>query len=92
MTVGELKALLAGLPEDMEVMMMDPDRGDPQEIVQVSRGSWGSDLTEAQEERLEEEYGDSDIPEEVLAGLKEYDIEQFYQDDNEGKVAVIVTW
>jgi hypothetical protein len=92
MTVGELKALLAGLPEDMEIMMMDPDRGDPQEIVQVSRGTWGLDLADEQDARLEAEYGDDEIPDSVVDGLTDYNTEEFYQDDENGKIAVLVAW
>ena len=92
MTVGELKALLAALPEDMEIMMLDADREVPEEIVQVSRGTWGGELAEEQEARLEAEYGDEEIPEEVAAGLTDYDDSRFYQDDENGKIAVLVIW
>ena len=92
MTVAELIESLKALPQDMEVMMLDSDRESPVEIIQVSRGTWGADLAEEQEERLEAEFGDSEIPEEIFAGLKEYEEERFYQDDQTGKIAVLVTW
>jgi hypothetical protein len=82
MTVGELKALLATLPEDMEIMMMDPERGDPQEIIQLSRGSWGYaveiDTTNLHDDEIAEEYWEQD--------------QEFLQDDDNGKIAVLVTW
>ncbi len=92
MTVGELKALLAGLSEDMEVMILDSDRESPVEIIQVSRGTWGLDLAMEQDDRLDAEYGDNEIPEDVSLGLTDYDTERFYQDDEKGKIAVLVTW
>ena len=44
MTVGELKALLAGLPEDMEIMMEDPNEPCTWDIVRVIRGRWTNDV------------------------------------------------
>lgn len=72
--------------------MLDSDRESPVEIIQVSRGTWGLDLADEQDERLEAEYGDDEIPEEVVAGLTDYDTERFYQDDENGKIVVLVTW
>ena len=92
MTVAELIESLKALPQDMQIMMLDSDRESPAEIVQVSRGTWGSDLAEEQEERLEAEYGDDVYPEDVSLGLTDYDTEHFYQDDETGKIAVLVTW
>jgi hypothetical protein len=73
-------------------MMLDSDRESPVEIVQVSRGTWGLDLADEQDERLEAEYGDNEIPEDVVDGLTDYDTERFYQDDENGKIAVLVVW
>jgi hypothetical protein len=73
-------------------MMLDSDRESPVEIVQVSRGTWGLDLADEQDERLEAEYGDNEIPEDVVDGLTDYDTEKFYQDDENGKIAVLVVW
>jgi hypothetical protein len=92
MTVAELIKELQALPQDIQIMMLDSDRESPAEIVQVSRGTWGLDLADEQDERLEAEYGDNEIPEDVVDGLTDYDTERFYQDDEKGKIAVLVTW
>jgi hypothetical protein len=92
MTVAELIESLKALPQDMQIMMLDSDRESPAEIVQVSRGTWGLDLADEQDERLEAEYGDNEIPEDVVDGLTDYDTERFYQDDENGKIAVLVVW
>jgi hypothetical protein len=92
MTVAELIENLKALPQDMEVMMLDSDRESPVEIIQVSRGTWGADLAEEQEAILDAEYGDNEIPEDVSLGLTDYDTDHFYQDDENGKIAVLVTW
>ena len=92
MTVSELIKALQDLPQDMEVMMLDPDRESPVDIIQVSRGTWGLDLADEQDERLEAEYGDEEIPDSVVDGLTDYDTEKFYQDDENGKIVVLVTW
>ena len=44
MTVAELIKELQALPSDMKVQVLDSERGDPEDIVQVSRGSWGGKL------------------------------------------------
>ena len=92
MTVAELIKELQALPQDIQIMMLDSDRESPVEIIQVSRGTWGLDLADEQDERLEAEYGDNEIPEDVVDGLTDYDTEHFYQDDENGKIAVLVTW
>ena len=92
MTVAELIKELQALPKDIQIMMLDSERESPVEIVQVSRGTWGLDLADEQDERLEAEYGDNEIPEDVSLGLTDYDTEHFYQDDENGKIAVLVTW
>jgi hypothetical protein len=92
MTVAELIESLKTLPQDMEIMVLDEDEYNASEIVQVSRGTWGIARMEAREAELEEQYGDDDIPEEVLASLEEIDEELFYQDDENGQIAVLVTW
>ncbi len=92
MTFAELIEKLKGLPQDMEIMVLDNDEYNASEIVQVSRGTWGIARMEAREAELEEQYGDDDIPEEVLASLEEIDEELFYQDDENGQIAVLVTW
>jgi hypothetical protein len=92
MTVAELIENLKALPQDMEIMVLDNDEYNASEIVHVSRGTWGIARMEAREAELEEKYGDDDIPEDVLASLEEIDEERFYQDDENGQLAVIVTW
>ena len=92
MTVAELIKELQALPQDIQIMMLDSERESPVEIIQVSRGTWGLDLADEQDERLEAEYGDNEIPEDVVDGLTDYDTERFYQDDEKGKIAVLVAW
>jgi hypothetical protein len=92
MTVAELIESLKALPQDMEIQVMTSEGEGPNDIVQVSRGTWGEDLAEEQEARLEAEFGDSEIPEDVYRGLTDYDTERFYQEDQTGKIAVLVTW
>jgi hypothetical protein len=92
MTVAELIKELQALPQDIQIMMLDSDRESPVEIIQVSRGTWGLDLAMEQDDRLDAEYGDNEIPEDVSLGLTDYDTEHFYQDDEKGKIAVLVTW
>ena len=74
MTVGELKALLANLPDDMKIQVLDESEA-PVDIVQLSRGSWG--------EQLED---DEDFD------LDDMNSGEFLQDDENGKIAVLVTW
>ena len=44
MTVSELIKELQALPPDMKVQVLDSDKGDPEDIVQVARGSGGGQL------------------------------------------------
>jgi|APGre2960657373_1045057.scaffolds.fasta_scaffold138373_2 hypothetical protein len=82
MTVGELKALLATLPDDMKIQVLDSERGDPEDIVQLSRGSWGYpveiDTAGLHDDDIAEEYWEQD--------------QEFLQDDENGKIAVLVIW
>ena len=79
MTVAELIKELQALPQDLQIMMLDSEREAPVEIVQVSRGSW---LAELDEEDLEEGFEPFIDPEEA----------EFIQDDENGNIAVLVTW
>jgi hypothetical protein len=79
MTVSELIKELQALPQDIQVMMLDSDRESPVEIVQVSRGSWSEGLSE-----------DEDI-EDGFESMIDEDPE-FIQDDENGKIAVLVVW
>jgi hypothetical protein len=78
MTVSELIKELQTLPGDMKVQVLDSERGDPEDIVQVSRGSWQS---HGETEDIEDGF-ESMIDEEP----------EFIQDDEGGKIAVLVTW
>ena len=79
MTVAELIKELQALPQDLQIMMLDSEREAPVEIVQVSRGSWHAELDE---EDLEEGFEPFIDPEEA----------EFIQDDENGNIAVLVTW
>ena len=79
MTVSELIKELQALPQDIQVMMLDSDRESPVEIVQVSRGTWSDDT--------------SDLSDDELDNWEPSDEEQeFIQDDENGKIAVLVVW
>jgi hypothetical protein len=76
MTVGKLIKELQALPQDMEIQVLDSEEGGPIDIVQVSRGSWSDDL---EADDIEPDYEALVDPE-------------FVQDDETGKIAVLVTW
>jgi hypothetical protein len=82
MTVGELKTLLAALPDDMKVQVLNSEEGGPVDIVQLSRGSWGYpveiDTSDLHDDDIAEEYWEQE--------------QEFLQDDDNGKIAVLVTW
>lgn len=82
MTVAELIKELQALPQDMQIMVINEDRQDPVDIVTISRGSWGYpveiDTSGLDDDDIAEEYWDAD--------------EEFRQDDENGKIAVLVTW
>ena len=77
MTVAELIKELQALPQDIQVMMLDSERESPVDIVQVSRGSWGGQLED--DEDIEDGF------ESMIDG-------EFHQDDENGSIAVLVTW
>lgn len=79
MTVAELIESLKALPPDMKIQVMTSEGDGPNDIVQVSRGTWSSDIDE---EDLEEGFESMIDPED----------EEFIQDDETGKIAVLVTW
>jgi len=79
MTVSELIKELQALPQDIQVMMLDSDRESPVEIVQVSRGTWSDDTSDLTDDELDDwEPSDEDA--------------EFIQDDENGKIAVLVVW
>ena len=79
MTVSELIKELQALPQDIQVMMLDSDRESPVEIVQVSRGTWSDDTSDLTDDELDDWEPSDEEPE-------------FVQDDENGKIAVLVTW
>ena len=79
MTVSELIKELQALPQDIQVMMLDSDRESPVEIVQVSRGTWSDDTSDLTDDELDDWEPSDEEPE-------------FIQDDENGKIAVLVTW
>jgi hypothetical protein len=79
MTIAELIKELQALPQDIQIMMLDSERESPVEIVQVSRGSWISDT-------------DLEDIEEGFEAMTDPEEDEFIQDDENGKIAVLVTW
>ena len=79
MTVAELIKELQALPQDIQVMMLDSDRESPVEIVQVSRGTWSDDTSDLTDDELDDWEPSDQEPE-------------FNQDDENGKIAVLVVW
>lgn len=76
MTVGQLLAKLKDLPEDMEIQVLNTESMGPVDICQVSRGSWSDDLSD---DEIDDDWDPEEEPE-------------FVQDDESGKIAVLVTW
>lgn len=81
MTVAELIKELQALPQDINVQVMTSEGEGPNDIVQVSRGTWSNDIDpqDIDEDDAIEDYRDDEEPE-------------FVQDDASGKIAVLVTW
>ena len=79
MTVSELIKELQALPQDIQVMMLDSDRESPVEIVQVSRGTWSDDTSDLSDDELDNWEPSDEEPE-------------FIQDDENGKIAVLIVW
>ena len=79
MTVSELIKELQALPQDIQVMMLDSERESPVEIVQVSRGTWSDDTSDLSDDELDNWEPSDEEPE-------------FIQDDENGKIAVLVVW
>lgn len=75
MTVSELIKALQALPQDINVQVMTSEGEGPNDIVQVSRGSWGGDAAE-----------------DDFDAIIDPDDLTFDQDDENGKIAVLVTW
>ena len=79
MTVNELIEKLKALPGDMKIQVLDSDRGDPEDIVDLTRGTWSNDTSDLTDDELDDWEPSDEEPE-------------FVQDDENGKVAVLVTW
>jgi hypothetical protein len=81
MTVAELIESLKALPQDMEIQVMTSEGEGPNDIVQVTRGTWSNDVDaeDIDEDEDIEDYRNDEEPE-------------FVQDDETGKIAVLVTW
>jgi hypothetical protein len=79
MTVNELIKALQALPGDMKVQVLDSDRGDPEDILELTRGTWSNDTSDLTDDELDDwEPSDSDP--------------EFIQDAENGKTAVLVIW
>ena len=79
MTVDELIEKLKALPGDMQVQVLDSDRGDPEDIVQLTRGSWSNDTSDLSDDELDDWEPSDEEPE-------------FIHDAENGKSAVLVIW
>ncbi len=91
MTAGELRAILAALPDHLEVLIMDPEVGEPKYIDSAHRGSWGVTLLRRQDEKLWEEWGDGPLPDAIESGLESYEDDTLYRDPA-GEIVVITTY
>ena len=79
MTVNELITALQALPGDMKVQVLDSDRGDPEDILELTRGTWSNDTSDLSDDELDDwEPSDTDP--------------EFIQDAENGKTAVLVIW
>lgn len=83
MTIAELIKALQELPQDMKIQVMGSDEGGPVDIVQISRGSWVSEFD-----------GDDEDIDDGGSWCSMIDPEdaEFIQDDENGDVAILVTW
>ena len=79
MTVGQLLCQLKDLPEDMKIQVINEFRQDPVDIVHFSRGSWSDDTSDLTDDELDDWEPSDEEPE-------------FIQNDEGGKIAVLVTW
>ena len=79
MTVSELIKALQALPQDMEIQVINSETDGPIDIVQVSRGSWSDDTSDLTDDELDDWEPSDEEPE-------------FVQDDEKGRIAVLVTW
>jgi hypothetical protein len=80
MTVGKLIKELQALPQDMEIKVAGDDGQHFVDIHEVSRGSWP------------DEVGDKVIENAMPWNLMKVDDPEIIQDDENGTVAVLLTW
>lgn len=79
MTVAQLIESLKDLPQDMEIQVMTSEGAGPVDIVDVSRGTWASEL-------------DPEDIEDGFESMIDPDDDEFIHDDEDGKIAVLITW
>ena len=79
MTVNELIEKLKALPGDMKIQVLDSGRGDPEDIVDLTRGTWSNDTSDLTDDELDDWEPSDEEPE-------------FVQDSENGKTAVLVIW
>jgi hypothetical protein len=79
MTVKELIEKLKALPGDMKIQVLDSDRRDPEDIVDLTRGTWSNDTSDLTDDELDDWEPSDEEPE-------------FVQDSENGKTAVLVIW
>lgn len=79
MTVSELITKLQALPSDMQIQVMTSEGNGPDDIMGISRGSWTG---ESEDEDIEDGFESMIDPEDS----------EFVQDEENGKIAVLVVW
>lgn len=79
MTVSELITKLQALPSDMQIQVMTSEGNGPDDIMGISRGSWTG---ESEDEDIEDGFESMIDPEDA----------EFVQDEENGKIAVLVVW
>ena len=79
MTVSELITKLQDLPGDMQIQVMTAEGNGPDDIMGISRGSWTG---ETEDEDIEDGFESMIDPEDA----------EFVQDEENGKIAVLVVW
>ena len=79
MTVSELITKLQALPGDMQIQVMTSEGNGPDDIMGISRGTWISDT-------------DLEDIEEGFEAMTDPEEDEFIQDEENGKIAVLVVW
>lgn len=81
MTVSELITKLQDLPGDMQIQVMTAEGNGPDDIMGISRGSWTG---ETEDEDIDD--GGS------WCSMIDPEDAEFIQDEENGKIAVLVVW